>query len=106
MGIRFSQSEFPVKTAKEHWLALAFYVAIVAFLASVYPTNLLLDLTIQISLSFVLFGAFQLVRKTRHCGVPTRAAFWAWFVIVCGFWLLYLWKLISTAVFGSPNTGL
>jgi hypothetical protein len=88
MGIRFSQSEFPVKTAKEHWLALAFYVAIVAFLAS------------------VLFGAFQLVRKTRHCGVPTRAAFWAWFVIVCGFWLLYLWKLISTAVFGSPNTGL
>lgn len=106
MGIRYSLSEIPFKTSKEHWLALAVYVAIVAFLASVYPTNLFLDLISQFLLSFVLFGAFQLVRKTRHCGVPTRAVFWIWFVIVCGCWFLTLWHLVTTVVFVSPQTGL
>jgi hypothetical protein len=103
VGIRYSQGELPVKASKGHWRALAVYVAIVAFLASVYPAN---PLIIQILLSFVLFGAFQLVLGTKYSRVPTRATFWTWFVIVCALWLLYLWKLLTDVAFGSPNAGL
>jgi len=106
VGIQHSQSEFPFKASKDHWAALAVYVAIVAFLASVSPTNLFLDLISQIVLSFALLAAFQLVRKTRHCGAPTRATFWFWFLIVCGYWILTLWHLVTTVVFASPQTGL
>jgi len=69
----------------------------------VYPTSLFLDLIIQILLSFVLFGAFQLVYVTKDSSVAIRATFWIWFVIVFGYWVLTLWHLVPIVVFGRPH---
>ena len=91
-----------MRTAKSNWAELAISVVIVALIASVWPTNPLMDLAIQFILSLALLGAFQLARRARDFGLPTRTAFWSWFVVMCGVWPLALWKLISNILFPQP----
>src|SRR4051794_8634886 len=86
--------KLPIKPSKEHWVALVVYIAIVAFVASVSPTNLIFDLFIQALLSFILLQTLMLVRETAYCKLLVRAAFQIWFAIMCGIWPLAFGKLI------------